>query len=212
MKSIYLDYAATTPLDPRVKEAMEPYWSEEFGNPSSLYPLGKRAKRTIEEAREEIASILHARPEEIIFTGGGTEAANLAIFGVSQQFPSGHIISTPIEHPAVLEPIEVLRKREYGVTFASVDEYGSVDPEEISKSLRPDTILVTVMYANNEIGTIEPIAEIGKQIKKFKKEQKKGPTEPPYVFTDACQAAGYYSLDVEKLGVDLLALNGSKLY
>ena len=212
MKEIYLDYAATTPLDPDVKEAMAPYWDKEFGNPSSLHPLGVRAKEAIERSRKSVASILNARPEEIIFTGSGTEAANLAIFGVLRPAKTGHIVLTPIEHHAVLEPLGALGEQGYAVTFVSVDEYGRVDPDDVFRALRKDTLLVAVMYANNEIGTIEPIADIGKRIKRFKKENGIQPNDPPYFFTDACQAAGYLSLDVEKLGVDMLALNASKIY
>lgn len=212
MKEIYLDYAATTPLDPRVKEAMEHYWDKEFGNPSSLHPLGVRAKEAIERARKRIALILHARPDEIIFTGSGTEAANLAIFGVLFPKKTGHIVLTPIEHHAVLEPARALGEKGYAVTFVSVDEYGLVRPDEIFKALRKDTLLVAVIYANNEIGTIEPIADIGAGIKRFKKENGILANDPPYFFTDACQAAGYLSLDVRKLGLDMLALNASKIY
>lgn len=212
MKQVYLDYAGTTPLDPRVKEAMEPFWEKEFGNPSSLYPLGKRAKDAIEEARSTIAALIGGRPEEVTFTGGGTEAINLAVFGILEKYSSGHIISTPIEHDAVLEPLRFLGEKGFEVTFVSVDDVGRVRPEEILQSLRPDTLLVAVMYANNEIGTIEPIEEIGKRIKKWKKENGRVPHDPPHLFTDACQAAGFLSLDVEKLGVDLLVFNGSKIY
>lgn len=212
MKEIYLDYAATTPLDPRVREAMEPYWDEEFGNPSSLHPLGARAKEAIERARKSIASILHARPDEIIFTGSGTEAANLALFGVLRPRKTGHIVLTPIEHHAVLEPARALGEEGYVVTFVSVDEYGLVLPEDVFRALKKDTLCVAVIYAHNEIGTVEPIADIGAGIKRFKKENGISPNDPPYFFTDACQAAGYLSLNVEKLRVDMLAFNASKIY
>lgn len=212
MKQIYLDYAATTPLDPRVKDAMEPYWDKEFGNPSSLHPLGSRAREAIEDARGRIAGILAARPEEIVFTGGGTEAVNLAIFGVAAQHLKGHGITTAIEHYAALGSFRALERRGFSATIVSVDRDGLIDPDEIAKSIRVDTVLVSVMYANNEIGTIEPIAEIGARVKKWKKEHERGQIDPPYFFTDACQAAGYLSLDAGELGVDLLAFNGSKIY
>ena len=212
MKEIYLDYAATTPLDPRVKEAMEQYWDKGFGNPSSLHPLGVRAKDALSRARKSVASIFNARPEEIIFTGSGTEAANLALFGVLGKKKTGHIVLTPIEHHAVLESARALGEKGYGLTFVSVDEYGLVRPDDVFRALKKDTLCVAVIYANNEIGTIEPIAEIGKRIKRFKKENGILPNDPPYFFTDACQAAGYLSLDIEKLGVDMLALNASKIY
>ena len=212
MKQVYLDYAAATPLDPRVKEAMAPYWDKEFGNPSSLHPLGLRAKDAVEDSRRRIAEILGARPEEIVFTGGGTEAVNLAIFGVAARNPSGHVITTPIEHHAVLESLRALERRGFSMTFVSVDQDGLVNSDEIARSIREETVLISVMYANNEIGTIEPIAEIGARVRKWKKEHGRALSDPPYFFTDACQAAGYLSLDAGKLGADFLAYSGSKIY
>lgn len=229
MREVYLDHAATTYLDPRVKEAMEPYWMEEYGNPSSLYLRGRRAKDALDKARGTVARILNCRPEEIIFTGGGTEAINLAIFGVVRQYdkgerkPRGHLITSKIEHHAVLHSMEALAKEGFEVTYLDVDEYGLVDPEDVWKALRPDTLLVSIMYANNEIGTIEPIEEIGKVIKKYRADRVKtiasGSDPKPYTLnptplfmTDACQAAGALDLDVQKLGVDLLVFNGSKIY
>ena len=228
-----MDHAATTYLDPRVAEAMEPYWMEEFGNPSSLYRAGRRAKDALDHARETIARILNCRAEELIFTGGGTEAINLAIFGVARMHKEkgGHIITSKIEHHAVLHTLEALEKEGFSagggpasgweVTYLDVNEYGLVNPEDVRKALRPDTILVAVMYANNEIGTIEPIEEIAEVVKKYRKEKESlqignlkfeiaGKT--PFFLTDACQAAGALNLDVQKLGVDLLAINGSKIY
>jgi len=232
MREVYLDHAATTYLDPRVKEAMEPYWSEEYGNPSSLYRKGRRAKEALDNARQTVARILNCRPEEIIFTGGGTEAINLAIFGAARSYSSvqkreltdcspGHIITSKIEHHAVLHSMEALEKEGFEITYLDVDEYGLVNPEDVRRALRPDTIMVSVMYANNEIGTIEPISEIAKVIKEYRMEKEKfeirnskfeiaGKT--PFFLTDACQAAGALDLDVQKLGADLLAFNGSKLY
>lgn len=203
-KFVYLDHAATTPLAPEVRAAMEPFWSENFGNPSSIYQLGIRAKEALNQARNKIAQILKARPNEIIFTSGGTESANLAILGLSQALRRGHIITTKIEHPAVLNAVLALKKERFTTTFLPVDKYGLVNPEQIKKAIKPNTILVSVMYANNEIGTIEPIAEIGKMLKKI--------NHKIYFHTDACQAAGYLDLDVNKLGVDFLTLNGSKIY
>lgn len=226
MREIYLDHAATTYLDPRVKEAMEPYWEIEYGNPSSLYRVGRRAKDALDQARQTVASLLHARPEEIIFTGGGTEAINLAIFGAARMYGKattsrGHLITSKIEHHAVLHSMEALTKEGFEVTYIDVDEDGLVDLEAVQKALRPDTVLVSIMYANNEIGTIQPISEIAEVIKTYRKE--KGDLEirnskleiggkTPFFLTDACQAAGSLEMDVEKLGVDLLAMNGSKLY
>lgn len=225
-KRIYMDHAATTYLDERVKEAMEPYWTEKFGNPSSLYKEGRNARKAIETARADIAKIIGARAEEIIFTNGGTESDNLAIFGVvgalgfdysnfsrlnpragsdddskSEQSKS-HIITTKFEHHAVLKSCECLEKRGFDVTYLDVGEDGIVNPKDVEKALRPETILVSIMYANNEIGAIQPIAEIGKILKKHK----------TFFHSDACQAAGYLDLNVEKLGVDLLTVNGSKMY
>lgn len=215
MREVYLDHAATTYLDPRVKEAMESYWEIEYGNPSSLYRTGRRAKDALDEARGVIALYLHSRPEEIIFTGGGTEAINLAIFGVARFYKDQgkHLITSKIEHHAVLHSMEALAKEGFEITYLDVDEYGLVDPINLRQAIRPDTILVSIMYANNEIGTIEPIEEIGKVVKEVRSERKTAGINTPIFFhTDACQAAGSLDMDVEKLGVDLLAFNGSKIY
>ncbi len=231
MREVYLDHAATTYLDPRVKDAMEPYWAEEYGNPSSLYRPGRKAKEALDGARAAVARILRSRAEEIIFTGGGTEAINLAIFGAARFYsnilqnvgmPRGHLITSKIEHHAVLHSMEALAKEGFEVTYLDVDEHGLVDAGKVKAAIRPDTILVSVMYANNEIGTIEPISEIAKVIREYKadKDNKENRENPkpytlnpiPFFMTDACQASGALDLDVEKLGVDLLAMNGSKIY
>lgn len=239
MREVYLDHAATTYLDPRVKEAMEPYWEIEYGNPSSLYRPGRRAKDALDQARSVIAQNLNCKPEEFVFTGGGTEAINLAIFGAARMYAiaasskeqmandvgkKGHLITSVIEHHAVLHSMEALGKEGFEVTYLPVDEYGLISPEDVKKALRPDTILVSVMYANNEIGTIEPIAEIAKVVRDFRKQMANGKEQKvvnplsstistlPLFMTDACQAAGALDMDVQKLGVDLLAFNGSKLY
>lgn len=210
-KRVYLDYAATTPVDPVVKKAMEPYFCEYFGNPSGLCGMSREVNGALNDARRKVAEILHTLPDSIIFTGGGSESDNLAIFGVARlhQKHGRHIITTKVEHHAVLNPIEQLSKEGFEVTFLDVDEYGRVTAEQVKKALRPDTILVSVMYANNEIGTIEPIADIGRVILKWRKEKN---TPYPYFHSDACQAAGALDLDVEKLHVDLMTLNGSKIY
>jgi len=215
MREIYLDHAATTYLDPLVKEAMVPYWEIEFGNPSSLYRPGRRAKDALDQARETIARILSCRPEELTFTGGGTEAINLALFGVARMYKEQgkHLITSKIEHHAVLHSMEALAKEGFEVTYLNVDEYGLVNPVDVRKAMRPDTILVSIMYANNEIGTIEPIAEIGKIIKEIRTERKAAGNQVPLFFhTDACQAAGALGMEVDKLGLDLLAINASKMY
>ncbi len=209
MKRIYLDHAATTPLDPRVKKAMKPFLNEDFGNAGGLYREGRIAKEAIEGARTTISKIIGARPEEIIFTSGGTESDNLAVFGVSGAAKRGHIVTTKFEHHAVLEPCQQLVKDGFDVTFLEVGEDGIVKPEDVRRALRPETILVSIMYANNEIGTIQPVAEIGKIIKEYKKENK---SAYPYFHTDACQAAGYLDLTVNNLGVDLMTINGPKIY
>ncbi len=215
MREVYLDHAATTYLDPRVKAVMEPFWEEEFGNPSSLYRPGRHAKEALDTARETTARILHSKPEELIFTGGGTEAINLALFGIARMYgdKGKHIVTSTIEHHAVLHSCEALQKEGFRITYLPVDEDGLVDPEAVRRAIEPDTILVSIMYANNEIGTIEPIPEIAKIIKDIRAERKTaGSATPIYFHTDACQAAGALEMDVEKLGVDLLALNGSKMY
>ncbi len=242
---IYMDHASATPLDGRVRDRMEPYGEMAYGNPSALHTEGRMAKIALDESRAIIAGILHARPQELVFTGSGTESANLAIQGTvaSCQLPvasniqnrvhfSGnwkletgnflpHVITSVIEHHAVLEPIRDLEKR--GVitaTYLPVDADGRVDPRAVKAALRSETVLVSIMYANNEIGTIQPTAEIAKVIRNWKKENgapgrdtKEGAAPAyPYFHTDACQAGNYLSLDVEKLGVDLMTLNGAKIY
>ncbi len=225
-REIYLDYAATTSTDPRVIKAMLPYFGGIYGNAGSLHQAGRAAKSAIFRAKKTIADVLNCRPEEIIFTGSGTESDNLAIFGVARankildnprtapsMIGGGHIITSNIEHHAVLRACEQLEKEGFRVTFLKVDREGILQPEFLEKEISDQTILVSVMYANNEIGTIQPIKEIGEIIKKTRAERKKkGISTPIYFHSDACQAAGYLDLDVQKLGVDLLTINGSKIY
>ncbi|MDO8499545.1 MAG: cysteine desulfurase family protein [bacterium] len=210
-REIYFDHAATTPTDPKVLEAMLPYFSESYGNPSALYRKGREANGALNDARRTVAQILHALPDNIIFTAGGTESDNLAIFGVGLgNIAKGkHIVTTQIEHHAVLNPIADLVKHGLGSTMVKVNHEGQVNAEDVIAAIRPDTTLVSVMYANNEIGTVEPIAEIGRAILQYRKQHN---TVYPYFHTDACQAAGYLDLDVEKLHVDLMTINGSKIY
>ena len=225
MREIYLDHAATTPLDPRVKAAMEPYWSEVYGNPSALYGQGRLAKEAIDRSREMVAGILHAKPDEIIFTAGGTEADNIAIFGATQMFQisgkpfdsaqgkAGHLITTAFEHHAGLRSFETLARNGWAVTYLPVSGEGLVDPAAVQDAIRPDTLLISVMYANNEIGTIQPIAQIGKALKDIRRERLAANNSLPiYFHCDASQAAGFAELDVQKLGVDLMSLNGGKIY
>ena len=209
MKTIYLDYAATTYIDNEVFKKISPYLIGNFGNPSSLYLIGRKAKAAIENARSAIAKILGVSSKEIIFTGSGTESDNLAVFGIAKAYSDKgrHVIVSKIEHKAVLEPVKKLEKEGFKITYLGVDSKGLVSLSELKKSLRPNTILVSVMYANNEIGTIQPIAKIAEIIREFKKENLF-----PLFHTDACQAAGALILNVKKLGVDLLTINGSKIY
>lgn len=212
-KSIYLDHAATTYVDPKVTKKMLPFFTKEFGNPSALYALGRRGLAAISEARKNVAKILGCSPAEIIFTGGGTESDNLGILGVARankKFGT-HIITLKIEHHAVLYACEQLEKEGFEVTYLDVDEFGLVTSQKVLSAIKPETILVTIMYANNEIGTIEPIAEIGKALKKYNYENRKD-RQRVLFHTDACQAAGALDLDVNRLHVDLLTLNGSKIY
>jgi len=254
MKQIYLDYAATTYIDPRVLQKMRPYLTTVYGNASSLYSLGREAKAAIDKAREDVAKILGASPQEIIFTGSGTESDNMAIYGIAQAYRDygNHIIISKIEHKAVLESAKKLEKEGFKVTYLNVDSQGIVKLGDLKKALNRKTILVSIMYANNEIGTIQPIREISKIIYEFKKrnfpspkpaqasghgvlseakderaeEQASSPRwgersglreekflfSPPAFHSDACQAAGAFSLKIKDLGVDLLTLNGSKIY
>jgi len=211
MKEIYLDNAATTKPDPEVVKVVCDAMTELYGNPSSMYKVGHEAKMALDEARERVAKIIGAqRPDEILFTAGGTESDNIAILGAARAYKDKkkHIITTKIEHHAVLHPCEKLEKEGFDVTYLDVDRYGMVKPEDVKNALREDTVLVSVMYANNEIGTIEPLAEIAEVIKGFREENK---TPFPYFHTDACQASGYLNLNVGELGVDLMTLNGSKV-
>lgn len=210
-QSIYLDYAAATPLDPKVFTAMKPFLTHEFGNPSALYSLGKKTKKAVEKSRETIANILHTTADTIIFTGTGSEANNMALIGFARTNKKNgtHIITNAIEHKSVLLPLQQLEKEGFKITYLTTDREGRVDINEIQKALRKDTILISFMYANNEIGTITPIADIGRMLLKWRKEHK---TQFPYFHSDACQAAGALSLDVEKLHVDLMSIYASKIY
>lgn len=222
MKRVYLDNAATTSMDPRVKKAMDSFWSDDFGNASAIYEEGRVAKKAISEARLKTASILNAKADEIIFTAGGTESDNLAILGVARaicgisdipQKKSLHIITSKIEHHAVLHACEQLKKEGFQITEIGVDEDGIIDLRQLKNALKPETILISIMLANNEIGTIQPIAEISKILRNFRKTLNPKPqTLFPLFHTDAVQAPSYLDLNVEKLGVDMMTINGSKIY
>ncbi len=204
MERIYLDYAATTPCDPQVLEAMKPYFIEKFGNPSSIHSFGQEAKKGLEDARQIAADILGARPEEIVFTSGGTESNNFAIFGVygAMAKKGNHIITSQIEHHAISEPCKVLEKHGCVATYVKVDKDGIVNPEDVKKAITDKTILISIMHANNEIGVIQPIAEIGRIAKE------KG---IPF-HTDAVQTVGHIPTNVNELNVDLLSLSAHKFY
>ncbi len=204
MKRIYLDYAATTPTHPEVVKAMLPYFTEIFGNPSSIYSYGQEAKGTIEEARAKVADLIGARGEEIVFTSGGTEADNFALKGVAfaNESRGNHIITSSIEHHAVMETCESLKGRGFVLTYLPVDEYGMVNPDDVKKAITDKTILISIMHANNEVGTIEPIAKIGKIAREA----------GAYFHTDAVQTVGHIPVDVNELGVDLLSMSAHKLY
>ncbi len=216
MSKIYLDHAATTYLDPRVFEVMKSHMLEDdFGNPSSFHSAGKHAKEAVDEARAKVARILNCRSIEIIFTSGGTESNNLAILGLysAHKDRGNHLISNTIEHHSVLHPLEYLEKKQGArVTLLDVDKYGQVQVDKILSALTPETLLVSVMYANNEIGTINHLHEIAKTIHDFRQGLGRKQSEPPFFHTDACQAAGALDLDVKKLGIDLMTINSAKIY
>jgi len=216
MRTIYLDHAATTPMDPRVVEVMQPYFIDVAGNPSSFHTVGLRAKEAVTEARQTIANLLGAREDEILFTSGGTESNNLAVTGVVKAHKKHlgstlpHVITSSIEHHSVLEPLLHLQKiSEIELTVLPVNREGLVAIKDVRAAFKLSTVLISIMFANNEIGTIEPIADIGREILAWRKEQT---TPYPLFHTDACQAAGAIELNVEKLHVDLLTMNGSKIY
>ncbi len=204
MKRIYLDYAATTPTDPEVLKAMEPYFFEKFGNPSSIHYFGQEAKKAIEDSRETTARILGAKPDEIVFNSGGTEADNTAVIETAFTLAEkgNHIITSVIEHHAVSEPAKFLEKKGFKITYLKVDKFGLVDPQEVKKAITDKTILVSIMHANNEIGTVQPIEEIGKITKE------KG----VYFHVDAVQTVGHVPVNVDKMNVDLLSLSAHKFY
>ena len=203
-KPIYLDYNATTPHDPEVLEAMRPYFEEEFGNPSSSHYYGSKPKQAVASARRQVASLLNCEPEEIIFTSGGTESNNFAIKGCAEALRDrgNHIVTSQIEHPAVLEVCRFLENTGFEVSYLPVDEFGLVNVSDVAAAIKKKTVLISVMHANNEVGSVEPIAEIAQLAK-----------EHGIIFhTDAAQSVGKLAVDVKKLGVDLLSIAGHKVY
>jgi cysteine desulfurase len=204
MRRIYLDHAATTPTHPEVVKAMLPYFTDAFGNPSTIYSYGQEAKGAVEEARAKVAELIGARGEEITFTSGGTEADNFALKGVAyaNEHKGDHIITTSIEHHAVVESCKFLERRGFKVTYLPVDEHGLVDPQDVKKAITDKTILISVMHASNEVGTIEPVDEIGKIAREA----------GVYFHTDAVQTVGHIPVSVDELKVDLLSISGHKFY
>jgi cysteine desulfurase len=206
MKRIYLDHNATTPVDAAVLEAMVPFFSGEYGNASSIHTFGQRARAAVETAREQVASLLNAQPQEIVFTSGATESDNHAIFGVVQaalaERRSAHVISSTIEHEAVLNACQALEKQGVEVSYLPVNREGLLDTGEVRRAIRPDTVLATVMQANNELGTVQPMEEIGRIAAEA----------DIYLHSDAVQSVGKITVDVKALEVDLLSLSGHKIY
>ncbi|MGE5398353.1 MAG: cysteine desulfurase family protein [Chitinophagales bacterium] len=201
---IYLDHSATTPVRKEVVEAMAPFWSERYGNPSSAHPMGREARKSMDLARKQVADLINATPDEIFFTSGGTEADNLALLGAAWgNWKKGrHVITTAIEHSAVLEPCRFLESQGYDLSILPVNEYGQIDMDELSRTIRPDTVLISVMHANNEIGTIQAVDEIGQVA-----------TERGIIFhCDAVQSAGHIPVNVNEIQCDLLSISAHKMY
>ncbi len=203
-KKIYLDYAATTPVDPRVVKAMSPYFTEKFGNTMSLHNFGQEARQALEESREKVANLIGAKPNEIIFTSSATESNNLALKGITfaNRKKGRHIIISSIEHPCIIESAKWLETQGFEITRLSVNKYGLINPNDVRKAIRKDTILVSIIHASNEIGTIQPIKEIGKICKEKR----------VYFHTDAVQSFGKISIDVNRMNIDLLSASSHKMY
>ncbi len=204
MRQIYLDYNATTPVAPSVCEALWPFLTEHYGNPSSAHWLGRACQQAVEDAREQVAQLLGAQPDEVFFTSGGTESNNLAIKGVLQTAVGyqGHVVISSIEHPAVAQPVRFLERQGCSVSVVPTDRRGLVDPADVSAALRPDTVLVSIMHANNEMGSIQPLQQISQLCR----------AHGVLLHTDAAQSAGKIRVQVDELGVDLLSIAGHKLY
>jgi cysteine desulfurase len=213
---VYLDYAATTPLDPRVFRAMAPYFSEKFGNTMSLHSWGQEAKYVLEEGREKVASLIKAKPDEIIFTGSATESNNLALKGIAFAHKKGHIIISSIEHPCIMESAKWLEGQGFKITKLRADKYGLVNPEDVRKAIKKETVLVSITHASNEIGTVQPIEKIGKICHAYRQAghayRQAGREKKIYFHTDAVQSFGKISIDVNKMNIDLLTASSHKMY
>src|SRR2546427_1647186 len=204
MNRVYLDFNATTPVDPAVLDAMLPYFSAEFGNAASIHTPGQKARGAVETAREQVAALIGARPQEIVFTSGGTESDNHAIFGIVEAAGGHekHVITSAIEHEAVLNACQALEKRGVRLTYLATDANGQIDLADLRRAIRPETVLITIMHANNELGTVQPLEQIGRIAK----------DSDVYFHTDAVQSAGKIPIDVNALQIDLLSISGHKLY
>jgi cysteine desulfurase len=214
---IYLDYASTTFLHPSAQKAMLPFLNKHFANPSGLHKPALTAHRALNRAREQVGKILTCKNEELVFTAGGTESINLAIFGIARQFflknrQTGHLITTTIEHSAVLNSFKALKEEGWQTTYLRVNKQGLIDIETLKNMIKPNTVLISIMYANNEIGTIQPISAIGKLVEQINAKRLSTGLGKIYFHTDACQAGGVLDLNVNKLKVDLMTINGSKIY
>ena len=203
-RKVYLDNSATTKVDEKVLEAMYPFFSEKYGNPNSLHEWGREARSAVDHARTQVAELIGAQPKDIIFTGGGSEADNLAIKGATwaRKEKGGHIITSAIEHHALHDTVRWLAKMGYDYTFLPVDKYGMVDPKDLEEAIRPDTFLTSIMFANNEIGTIEPVTELGEICRKHN----------VLFHTDGVQATGHIKIDVTKLPIDMMTMAAHKMY
>lgn len=212
-KTVYLDYAAAAPVDERVAQAMAPFWSERFYNPSSLYDAARAVRRELEATRGDAAEVLGAKKSEIVFTAGGTESVNLAVLGLARRFPGAHLSVSAIEHDGVLAVAAQAEREGHKLTFIPCTPGGVVEPKAVNKCIDDETVLVAVMYANNETGTIQPLAKIAAMLADIRRDRAaRGVNRPLYLFTDASQAAGRLDLHVSRLGVDLMTLNGGKIY